>query len=81
MVRDAQGNTHLNRAETAAAIMMWLEFRGGSLSLDENARIVTAELTDVNLSPLSEDEFRGILLDLFWELRAILRGQAGATVH
>ena len=81
MIRDSDGNTHLTRVETAAAIKLWLEHRGGYFIIDEDARIITCEMTGVDLSPLTESEFEGILLDLAWEIHAILRAQAGATVH
>lgn len=81
MTRDAAGNHHLTGPEAAAALRLWLESRGGTFTLDEDARIVTCNVSGVDLAPLTEADLQHLAVSLFWDLRAILRGEQDVAVH
>jgi hypothetical protein len=80
MITDTAGH-HLDRKETAAAVMLWFESRGAVFTIEPEARTVTCDLTSVDHQPLTAAEVEDLVVDLFDGIREILLARGLTTVH
>lgn len=81
MRRNAAGHRHLETPlEQAATLVLWAETRG--VKLAAVGRQIAVDVSDADISPLSEREFEGWVCSLGDALHAILVSrQRPTTVH